>query len=70
MVQINTDRLELRVMELEDAVQLLTTVARTLNEMVGNLNEVSKTHTALLSATVRRLECLVSDAPPWSSPRD
>ena len=68
MVQINTDRLELRVMELEDTVRLLSAVARTMNEMLGNLNEIGSLHTRLLAGVLEKLEgANEDDLPPWSS---
>ena len=67
-MQITTARLELRVMELEDTVRLLTTVAQTLNEMLGNLNEVATLHTQLISGVLERLgDAKDDDLPPWSS---
>lgn len=67
-MQINTARLELRIMELEDSVKLLTAVAQTMNEMLGNLNEVSRLHTTLLQGVLTRLEdANDDDEPPWEN---
>jgi hypothetical protein len=47
-VHITTDRMELRIMELEDTVKLLLTVVQGTTEMIGKLNEISKLHTNLI----------------------
>jgi hypothetical protein len=39
--EAHTAKLELRIMSLEDSVAALVGVLRTMNEMIGNLNEVS-----------------------------
>lgn len=51
-VQVITDRMELRIMELEDTVGLLTGVLRTMNQMIGTLNEIIGMHTELLVRVV------------------
>ena len=68
MVQVSTARLELRLMELEDTVRLLTVVAQTMNDMLGNLNEVNKLHTTLIQGVLTRLEdANDDDEPPWEN---
>lgn len=64
-MHVHTARLELRVMELEDAVKLLTGVAQTMNDMLGHLNEVNKTHTRLLGVLASRLDGNDDDDPDW-----
>jgi len=64
-MQINTDRLELRVMELEDTVRLLTAVARSLTDLLGDLNEIGKTHTVVLQGLVERMRANDDDEPSW-----
>lgn len=67
-MQINTARLELRIMELEDSVKLLTAVAHTMNEMLGNLNEINTLHTRMLQGVLTRLEdANDDDEPPWEN---
>lgn len=39
-------------MELEDTVGLVTGVLRTMNQMIGTLNEISNMHTDLLARVV------------------
>lgn len=51
-VQITTERLELRVMELEDTLSLMTKALRNMNQMVGTLNEIVGVHTRLLVGMV------------------
>jgi hypothetical protein len=48
-VQITTARLELRVMELEDTITLMTKALHSMNEMVSTLNEIIEIHTRLLT---------------------
>lgn len=65
-MQISTEHLnlELRVLELEDTVRLLTRIAATVNDMVGTLNEISKTHTRLLGTVFAALESATDDDTP------
>lgn len=68
IVQINTDRLELRVMELEDTVRLLTAIAGSLADILGSMHEVNKAHTRLLAGVLSRLEgANDNDEPPWEN---
>ena len=48
-MQITTARLELRVMELEDTITLMTKALHSMNEMVSTLNEIIEIHTRLLT---------------------
>lgn len=48
--------LEEIVVELEETVRLLSTVAETTHRMLGNMNEVSRMHTALIAGLLKRLE--------------
>jgi uncharacterized coiled-coil protein SlyX len=64
-VQITTDRLELRVMELEDSLKLLVGVIQTMTKMLGDLSEVGKLQTNVLQSLADKLEN-PDDDPPWS----
>lgn len=49
-MKIVTERLEFRVMELEDTVSLMTSIFGSLTEMVGLLNKTVQTQAEILSA--------------------
>jgi hypothetical protein len=69
-MQISSEHLhlELRVLELEDTVKVLTKVASSLNEMMGTLNEISKTHTRVLTGLLGASESTKDDdTPPWQA---
>lgn len=49
-MKIVTERLEFRVMELEDTVSLMTSIFGSLTEMVGLLNKTVQAQAEMLSA--------------------
>lgn len=59
-MKIVTERLEFRVMELEDTVSLMTSVFGSLTEMVGLLNRTVQAQAEILSALF--VSALDSDA--------
>jgi uncharacterized coiled-coil protein SlyX len=71
-MQITTDTLELRVLELEDTVAVLLSVLRSVNQMIANLNEIAGGHNKVLLSLTEAVELMVGranteeDVPPWT----
>lgn len=66
MVQVSNERLELRILELEDAVKALTSIASAINEALGSLNQVGRAHSEILRVVLDRLDdANDDDEPPW-----
>lgn len=47
-----TEKIELRVMELEDTVALLSRIIHTMSQMLGNLNKITAEQTDMISKIV------------------
>lgn len=71
-MQITTDTLELRVLELEDTVAALFSVLRSVNQVIENLNEIAGGHNKILLSLTEAVELVVSranseeDVSPWT----
>jgi uncharacterized coiled-coil protein SlyX len=50
-----SEKLELRVMELEDTVALLSRIIHTMNQMLGNLNQITAKQTDMISEVIAAL---------------
>jgi hypothetical protein len=77
-----TKHLELRVLELEDTVQLMANIIGSMNQMMKDLNEITGIHTEMIRNTGKALtvvpralslwpkegqECATVDSnPPWT----
>ena len=71
-MQITTDTLELRVLELEDTLAMIVSVLRDVNQMIANLNEIAGGHNKVLLGLTEAVELVVGrantekDVPPWT----
>lgn len=55
-MKITTESLELRVLELEDAVSMITRVLETVSVMLGGLNEISRVQATLIGSLRKGVE--------------
>lgn len=58
-------RLELRIMELEDTMVAVIGVIKTMNEMLGTLNEITNHYADTLGGLLLRLPSTVHKIPFW-----
>jgi hypothetical protein len=68
--EAHTAKLELRIMSLEDSVAALVGVLRTMNEMIGNLNEVSSHYAKILGAITGPISSRISRIAEIPDPTD
>lgn len=65
-VKVTTDSLELRVLELEDTVHLLSRIAGNIHQMMKVFNEITRLHTEMLDTLLTSLGGARGvDTPPW-----
>lgn len=67
-MEAHSARLELRVMELEDTTRAMVGVLKTMNEMIGNFNEMLNHYADSFSALMLGMPSVINKLPLFPTP--